>query len=49
MRAKSIGGSKSYRSGDPTPGSLPADEYVTPTGRRWVVEADSPMTAAEAA
>jgi hypothetical protein len=23
--------SKSYRSGDPTPSSLPADEYVTPT------------------
>ncbi len=24
--------SKSYRSGEPTPSSLPADEYVTPTG-----------------
>jgi len=26
--------STSYRSGDPTPSSLPADEYVTPTGSR---------------
>ena len=31
MRAKSIGAAKSYRSGDATPGSLPADQYVTPT------------------
>ena len=39
--------SKSYRSGDPTPSSLPTDEYVTPT--RWLTVAGYlHLTAAQA-